>query len=403
MDLLGSDMAAPAAAVDRELEQVLLGLADGSYVLSTPDGSVAESGVGVVGLLAAPAERLVGQPVADVLIAGADESARVEFEQMLRAPTSDPGARRTFSARCAGATVRRLQFVVVCVPLALGWEFTSLLSELRSRDAGTWHPEELRLRHGRALEAVEGVVRRGTQPDPDARLAGILIVVRDVDAPPLTREDVDRRMAEQRAQARAAAAEAARRADEAAGRLAPEHDEDAGARAPGLEDLVERARVLRERVEDAEAAAVAAALERDEALARLAETEVERDAAQALAATAHDVEGRAQQLASERDESRARLEALSRELDAARRDAETARSAAATAQAELTSARTAADAARAEAQSVHAQAQSAQADAESARVELHALRAQAASVGGDVQSAQAQADAARAEAASARA
>src|SRR5436190_21745252 len=55
MNLPGGQLAAPAAAVDQELEQVLLGLADGSYVLSTPDGAIAECGVGVIGLLGAPA------------------------------------------------------------------------------------------------------------------------------------------------------------------------------------------------------------------------------------------------------------------------------------------------------------------------------------------------------------
>ena len=218
MNLPGGQLAAPAAAVDKELEQVLLGLADGSYVLSTPDGAIAECGIGVVGLLGVPAEELAGRPTVDVLVAGADEAARNEFDWLLRAPSIDPVAPRAFPARTASGAVRSLRFVVVSVPLALGWEFTSLLTELRTRDAGTWQPEELRLRHGHALEAIEGVVRSGRQPDPNARLAGILIVVRDVDAPPLTREDVDRRMNEQREAAREAAAEAARLADEAAGR-----------------------------------------------------------------------------------------------------------------------------------------------------------------------------------------
>ncbi len=438
MNLLGGRMAAPAAEVDRDLEQALLGLADGSYVLSTPDGAVAESGVGVVGLLGTPADALVGRPIAEVLVAGADPQAVGDFEQMLRAPHVDPASRPTFRARCANGATRTLQFVVVSVPLALGWEFTSLLTELRSRDAGTWHPEELRLRHDRALEAVEGVVVRGTQPDPDARLAGILIVVRDVDAPPLTREDVDRRMADQRVAARAAAADEARRRDEAAGRLSPDGEDEAAHQAPGLEDLVERARILRERVEDAERDAAAATAQRDEALARLTEAQAERDAAQAHAAGLLDAEARVQQLAGERDEARARLEARGHELLAAHAEVEAARVEAATTQAELQAARAAADvagadveSARAEAQSARAEAQaaraeahaaqaeaqaasaaaeaaqaearSAQADAEAARHELEALRAQAVSVGGSAQSAQAEAEAALAEAATARA
>ncbi|HEV2785584.1 MAG TPA: hypothetical protein VGV67_04290, partial [Solirubrobacteraceae bacterium] len=186
MSLQGDRLPASAPApadVDERIEQVLLGLADGSYVLSTPDGSVAECGVGVVGLLGAPADRLVGRPTRDVLVAGADDSAASAFDDLLRADGADDAASRTFATQTAAGVTRSLQFVVVAVPLALGWEFTSLLSELGSRDAGTWHPEALRMRHGRALEAIEGVVRDGHQPDPDARLAGILIVVRDVDAP----------------------------------------------------------------------------------------------------------------------------------------------------------------------------------------------------------------------------
>ncbi|HWC27523.1 MAG TPA: hypothetical protein VG474_13125, partial [Solirubrobacteraceae bacterium] len=150
MTLQGDQLPARATG-DPEIEQVLLGLADGSYVLSTPDGAVAECGIGVVGLLGAPADRLVGRPTADVLGAGADDGVRSAFERLLLADGADVAARRTFPAQTAAGTTRSLQFVVVAVPLALGWEFTSLLSELGSRDPGTWHPEALRLRHGRAL------------------------------------------------------------------------------------------------------------------------------------------------------------------------------------------------------------------------------------------------------------
>lgn len=397
MNLLGGQIAAADAAADRELEQVLLGLADGSYVLSTPDGCIAESGAGVAGLLGAPAEPVVGQPIADVLIAGADAQARQDFEQLLRAPSGDPAARRTFSARCAEGATRSLQFVVVCVPLALGWEFTSLLSELRSRDVGSWRPEELRLRHGRALEAVEGVVRQGAQPDPSARLAGILIVVRDVAAPPLTNEDVERRMTQQRTAARATAAEAARRADEAAGRGAPADGDDASAQAPGLEDLVERARLLRERVDDAEREAAAAVAERDDALVRLAESEAERDAAKALASAADDVEGRARQLARERDEARDRLETMAREIDDARRDAESARAEAQAAQAEVSSVRADLDQARAELERTRAGLEATLATAENVRAEREQARVHARQLMDEADRARAAAEAIRAE------
>ena len=58
------------------VEQVLLGLADRGYVLSTPDGVVAECGVSVVALLGAQAERLAGRPVANVLDVGRAAAAR---------------------------------------------------------------------------------------------------------------------------------------------------------------------------------------------------------------------------------------------------------------------------------------------------------------------------------------
>ena len=208
MSLLGDQLAMPAPT-DHEVEQVLLGLADGSYVLSSPDGRVAECGVGVAALLATSSEDLAGRPVADVVAASGGPAQRAAFELVLRGERDAAAA--AFATAAADGSARSLRFVVVCVPLALGWEFTALLGELGSRDADSWHPEALRLRHERALEAVEGVVRTGAQPDPGARLAGILIVVRDADAPALTREDVGRRMAQYRVAARAAK-EAERRA-----------------------------------------------------------------------------------------------------------------------------------------------------------------------------------------------
>lgn len=266
MSILGEQLSAPAPT-DHDVEQVLLGLADGSYVLSTPDGAVAECGVGVVALLGASAEQLAGRPVTDVLAAATDPAQRAAFERLLHGERDD--TRQAFATTTAGGAPRSLRFVVVSVPLELGWEFTSLLGELRSRDADTWHPEALRLRHERALEAVERVCVTGAQPEPGARLAGILIVVRDAAAPPLTREDVGQRMAAQRIAVRDAK-EAERRA--AAGLSdAPSTD------GPGLEDLVERAHMLRERVGEAEQEAAAAYAERERALTRLAAIEAERD------------------------------------------------------------------------------------------------------------------------------
>ena len=266
MSLQGQQMSVPVPT-NREVEQVLLGLADGGYVLSTPDGAVAECGAGVVALLGASAERLGGRPVIDVLAAGADPSQRAAFERLLRGERDDAG--QVFATATAAGAARSVGLIVVSVPLALGWEFTSLLGELAARDADGWDPEDLRLRHERALAAVEGVVLTGEQPEHGGRLAGILIVVRDAAAPPLTREDVGRRMAEQREAARAAAKEAELLAmGNSAHRV---HSGEPGAHGGGLEDLVERAHMLRERVEEAEHEAA-------EAQARLAVIEAQRDA-----------------------------------------------------------------------------------------------------------------------------
>lgn len=162
---LQGELPAPAAN-EFEIDQVLLGLADGSYVLSAPDGSVAKCGVGVVALFGSPAERLVGRPTMDILLSGADADARAAFERLPQAEGAEPGDKRTFRTATASGAELTLEFVVVAVPLALGWEFTSLLSELGSRDTGTWEPQALRMRHGRALEAIESVCSSGAQPDP---------------------------------------------------------------------------------------------------------------------------------------------------------------------------------------------------------------------------------------------
>ena len=358
MNLPGGQLAAPAAAVDEELEQVLLGLADGSYVLSTPDGAIAECGIGVVGLLGAPADALVGRPTADVLVAGADAAARNDFEPLLRAPSFDQTAPRTFRAQTASGAVRPLRFVVVAVPLALGWEFTSLLSELRARDAGTWHPEALRLRHGHALEAVEGVVRSGRQPDPGARLAGILIVVRDVDAPPLTREDVDRRMAEQREAAREAAAEAARLADEAAGRRARIRPRVGGCGARSRGHRRARPHPARAR-RGGRARRRRSRRQREQALAALAEAEAEL--AEALSARA----------SAESAVDAVRLEALSA-VRAAESAAEVAR---VQGLAALRAAESDAEAARADAAGAAAEAERLRAELQTVRETVHDERA----------------------------
>ncbi|MEA2191843.1 MAG: hypothetical protein QOI73_1964, partial [Solirubrobacteraceae bacterium] len=269
MTLQGEQLAAPAVPGDQRVEQVLLGLADGSHVLSTPDGRIAECGLGVAALLGATPDELAGHPVADVLASAADAPLRDAFERILRGERDD----RVFPAARSDGAPLSLRFVVISVPLALGWEFTALLAELGSRDADSWQPEQLRVRHERALAAVETVCLTGEQPDPGARLAGILVVVADADAPPLTRAVVDEHLQVYRAAAREAK-EAARRAQLGLTELY----EEPAADGPGLDDIVERAHELRERLEAAEQEAAAAHAERERALERLATVEAERDA-----------------------------------------------------------------------------------------------------------------------------
>jgi PAS domain S-box-containing protein len=371
-----------------DVEQVLLGLADGSYVLGTPEGAVAECGAGAVALLGASAETLAGRATADALLAGADAETRAALERDLRSDRAGAGSLVVRTQTPAGAQ-RSLRLVVITVPLALGWEFTSLLGELGSRDAATWDIEALRVRHGRALEAIERVCDDGAQPDPGARLAGILVVVRDVDAPPLTREDVDRRMAEHRAAARVAAE-------------APD---------AGLEDLVERARILRERVEDAEReredalaqlAAASAELDaeagqreaRDEAHARARAAEADAEAARAQAAAARaDAERAHEELAAVRgdlERTRAQLEATRAERDATRAEVEATR-------AELDAARAEVEAARAEVEATRAELAAARADAERARAEHEHACIRADRLLDEARSARAAAEAIRAE------
>jgi PAS domain S-box-containing protein len=409
-----------SAQVDdaHEIEQVLLGLADGSYVLSTPDGAVAECGVGVVALLGERAEVLAGRRTADALVPGADAETRAAFEALLHSEA--PGA-PVFRTATAAGVQRSLQFVVVAVPLALGWEFTSLLAELGSRDAGTWHPEALRLRHGRALEAIEGVCASGAQPDPGARLAGILIVVRDVDAPRLTREDVGRRMAEHRDAARAAAADAARHADAATGRSQGTGEAYEGEGA-GLEDLVERARILRERVEEAERDAAAAIAERDHALAQLAAAQAgqaaeseRREAGESelsgVAAELRDARGESALLHGQLTATRNELEAAHRELEAARgeelagivaeRDA--LRGELATVSHELVNVRAQLQSAGAETETVRAQLAGVHEELESTRAELAGTLAAAEGAQAEREQARIRADQLLSEAESARA
>lgn len=199
MSLQGEQLSA-APPIDHDIEQLLLGLADGSYVLSTPDGVVAECGVGASALLGAGPEELAGHPVPELLASAGDPAQRAAFEQLLHGNAH--GTDQRFAARCADGSTRSLRCLVVSVPLALGWEFH--LAAQRARVARRRQLAALRMRHERALEAVQAVCRTGVQPDSGGRLAGILVVISDSDAPPLTREGVGECMERHREAAREA-------------------------------------------------------------------------------------------------------------------------------------------------------------------------------------------------------
>lgn len=294
MSLQGEQLSAPAP-IDDDIEQLLLGLADGSYLLSTPDGVVAECGIGAGAMLGASPEDLAGHPVPDILASAGDPAQRTAFEQLLHGRAH--GSEQRFAAVCAHGSTRALRCLVVAFPLALGWDFTALLSELGSRDADSWQLDELRLRHERALEAVEAVCKTGAQPDTGGRLAGILVVIADSDAPPLTRQDVGERMERHR--------EAVREAREAARRAELGLDEPGGGADVGggdLEDLVESAQLLRARLEEAELEAEGARAERQQALDGLAAEQAERIAERGRTFA------QVQALQSERQEALVRLD-----------------------------------------------------------------------------------------------
>lgn len=98
MSLQGEQLSA-APPIDHDIEQLLLGLADGSYVLSTPDGVVAECGVGAGALLGAGPEELAGHPVPELLASGGDSAQRAAFEQLLHGNAH--GTDQRFAALCA--------------------------------------------------------------------------------------------------------------------------------------------------------------------------------------------------------------------------------------------------------------------------------------------------------------
>ena len=393
MSVQGEQLPVPAAT-EHEIEQVLLGLADGSYVLSTPDGSVAECGVGVVALLGAAAEQLVGRPTVDVLLADAGEQQRAVFGRLAQSSAADPSMQQTFRTTTADGSNRVLRFVVIAVPLALGWEFTSLLGELGARDTGTWEPEALRTRHGRALDAIESVCAHGAQPEPGARLAGILIIVRDVEAGPLAREDVGRRMTEHRAAQRAAAAEAARRADALVGRSPS--DEAVFEAGPELcnEGGDERIRVLAERLEAVQRDATSAISVRDEALATLAQarSQLQAECERREAAEVQLLAGREQIEAA-----RGEVSAAGGEASTARAEADAARNDLALVQAQVETARAQAHAAELELAGERERAEAARGEIERVRAELHQTRTSALSRSADEEALRSELESARRE------
>ncbi len=308
-------------------EQILLALADGSFVLAGQTGAVAECGAGTAALLGVAATDASGRDVGE-LLGGEDHDARREIARLL----AGGGEVAVASGE------RRLSLSIVPVPLALGWDFTALLTEVGTRDPAGWSTQELAQRHTRALDAI--AARPGGGPgESEERIAGVLIMVRERGSAPLRREDVQEHV-EQRRIARAAAG----------GMLGL--DGEGGA----LSEVVEHARELRTRLHDAERDAEAAtsqlevvASERDSAAAERDSAIAERDSS-----------------AAERDAARAQLAGVAAEKDGLRRDLDAAlaalRDAAGTQQ----------EAAQGELDAARAELRATMSDRDTARVELHA-------------------------------
>lgn len=357
-------------------EQLLLALAGGSYLLSTPDGVVAECGHGALALLGVAAEEAAGADAAG-LLAGSAGDERDRLAQMLRA------GGETVTAGTAQADRPELELTVVPVALALGWEFTSLLGELGTRDPGTWTSAGLRRRHERALDAI-AAASADAEREPEAKLAGVLVVLCETQAPPLTREVVHERVVERRATAREAALSDP--ADPGAGEGA-----GGGAETLDLHDVVEHARVLRDRLAGAERAAGESYARHQELLAELAEIRAVRDDETERREAA---ETEAREAAQEAERARHELEALSA---AAPREAEDARREAEEAQKEAEAARSELEAARRDLEAARQDLEAAQGAAESARRDGEAAQERAGCLAAELESSRAAADSARAE------
>ena len=250
MSLQGEQLAAPPSPPITTSSRSCSASPTAATSSARPTARVAECGVGVVGA-ARRARRASSSatPVADVLVVGATTpSARAAFERLLRGERDD--ARRS-APRAPTARRARCSFVVVSVPLALGWEFTVAADRAaapRRRHAGIPRScacaTSARSRPSRAsVQTARSPTRAPASPASSSSSA--TSTRRRSRARTSTTHG---RAARHRAAAREA--ERGRRGRRPLG--PPSSTTTRRPTGPDLEDLVERAHVLRERVEDAE-------------------------------------------------------------------------------------------------------------------------------------------------------
>ncbi len=258
------DQPATASVPSTDEEQLLLAMADGSYLVAAGDGTVRECGEDLAARVGLCHQDAIGRPLTELLRlqdgqAGLDRAvAGPEREVTVALQPPAPAAR----AR------------VVPVPLSLGWEVTTLLGDIGVRDPVTWTAASLHAQHAAAIDVV---LDRGTT-EPGARLAGILVIVRPPGGQLLDRTGVTlRRDDRAAADAVRAAAAAAQSSEVAAGAATIDTAQSAGAT---LDDLVADARELRRRLDESETAVIAARSQAEDSAAALVDAELARAALQ---------------------------------------------------------------------------------------------------------------------------
>lgn len=297
------DQSVASSLPTTEGEQLFLAIADGGYLVAAGDGIVRECGADLAERVGVSVGSAVGRPVTELLPAWADGGDG--FARALDGPDRD------FAVATPGGAALRAR--VIPVPLTLGWEVTALLGDLGVRDTETWSVGSLRAQHGPAMDAILD----SAQAEAGARLAGILVVVRPPDGEQLDREGIAERRARR---ATAALAELAAERDAAVAAVGapapPPASLPATAPDDALADLVEQARELRRRLDDAEAAAASAALERDRVRAQC---DAALGALDSVSAELEDAHRERERLQAEYEEAAHHREALHADGDEAAR------------------------------------------------------------------------------------